>query len=218
MSDSTADLLAAGVPTDQANEMVAPFREGSRFRELDPPHPDLTLRGGEVLPIDDWRIEVVATPGHTAGHVCLWFPDRGILMSGDHVLPRITSNVSFNAGGPADPLGDYLASIDRVAALNPTEIFPAHEYRFRDAQRRFAQIRQHHEHRLAEVREQMSGGSGRTAWELAEHLTWSRSWADTPVWMRRAALSETLAHLVRLEVMGQVHREPAVPERWNTTT
>ncbi len=75
------------------------------------------LRGGEELVIGGDRWEVVHTPGHSLGHVCLWSPARRVLLSGDHLLPGITPPVSFERGFDADPLRSYLDSLRRIADL-----------------------------------------------------------------------------------------------------
>jgi glyoxylase-like metal-dependent hydrolase (beta-lactamase superfamily II) len=84
------------------------------------------LRGGEELVIGGDRWEVVHTPGHSLGHVCLWSPARGVLLSGDHLLPAITPPVTFERGFDADPLRSYLDSLRRVANLRPRLVFPGH--------------------------------------------------------------------------------------------
>ena len=71
-----------------------------------------------------------------------------LFFSGDHVLPRISPNISTNHGGPADPLRDYLASLAAVRDLDPTEVLPAHEWRFRGLDDRVDSLTAHHESRL----------------------------------------------------------------------
>ena len=69
------------------------------------------LRGGEELAIGGDRWEVLHTPGHSLGHVCLYSPARRVLLSGDHLLPSITPPVTFERGFDADPLRSYLESL-----------------------------------------------------------------------------------------------------------
>jgi glyoxylase-like metal-dependent hydrolase (beta-lactamase superfamily II) len=213
--EGKGDLDASGVPSAVAEAMLASFADRDRLRTFATPRADIHLSAGQTISGDEWKIEVIPTPGHTPGHTCFWLPEQRLLMTGDHVLPRITSHVGRRRGIPHDPLGDYLDSIDRVAALDPVEILPAHQYRFRDAQARFSEIRAHHQRRLDELLGKLSKRAhGDTAWSLTQRLTWSRPWADTPPWMQRAALAETFAHLLRLQVLGQVSCEPGSIQRW----
>ena len=69
-------------------------------------------------------------PGHTPGHLCFVDERSRRLFSGDHVLPRITPNISVQRGAPPDPLGDYLDSLARTWDLDVDEVLPAHEWQF----------------------------------------------------------------------------------------
>ncbi|MCF1600632.1 MBL fold metallo-hydrolase, partial [Streptomyces muensis] len=108
-----------------------------------PADPDREIVPGELLDLPGRRLRAIWTPGHTPGHVCLHLeeehpaqlPGHGRLFSGDHLLPEITPHIGLyedpddNGGPPArayssvgevtDPLGDYLASLERVARLAP---------------------------------------------------------------------------------------------------
>ncbi|HEX3946914.1 MAG TPA: hypothetical protein VHW47_04380, partial [Acidimicrobiales bacterium] len=136
------------------------------------------------------------------------------LLSGDHILPRITPNISFHSQQDANPLGDYLESLARIRYLNPEEVLPAHEYRFANLAARLDELDQHHADRLAEMEKVLAAKPGISAWDLTLSLHWSRPWEDIPSFMQRAANGETLAHLVLLESRGRVRREPGVPARF----
>ena len=174
--------------------------------------PDRMVEDGERLPLPGWDLRAVHTPGHSPGHLCFHEPRRRLLLSGDHVLPRITPNVGVHAQSGGNPLAAFLDSLARVSALEPDvgEVLPAHEYRFAGIAARVEQLLGHHEHRLEEIR---AAAAGRTTWELTAALTWSRSWDQVSGFMRRAAVAETLAHLVLLESRGSVLRSGA-PWRW----
>lgn len=83
---------------------------------------------GDVIRIGDREWHVVVGRGHTPEHACLWNPEGGLLISGDQVLPRVTSNVSLTYSEPAgDPLGDWLDSIERLKTLpGDLLVLPAH--------------------------------------------------------------------------------------------
>jgi glyoxylase-like metal-dependent hydrolase (beta-lactamase superfamily II) len=176
--------------------------------------PDVLLGDGDRLDLPGWNVRVLWTPGHSPGHLCFVDTDRGLLFSGDHVLPKITSNISVHPQQRVDPLADYLRSLEKVAALDLREVLPAHEYRFADARGRVAALLQHHEERLGEIEKALVKNPGSTGWEITKTLTWSRPWEEIHGYLRRAATGETLSHLVLLEQRGRAVRSGGRPERW----
>lgn len=176
--------------------------------------PDVLLEDGAHPELPGWDLRAVWTPGHSPGHLCFYSARRRLLLSGDHILPRITPNISYHPQQSANPLADFLESLEKAAQLDADEVLPAHEYRFRGLAARVSQLVRHHEDRLVEILDSVRAHPGCTAWEVALGLTWSRPWDQIEFWMRRAALGETLAHLMVLEDRGLVRRVPGVPERW----
>ena len=144
------------------------------------------------------------TPGHTPGHLCFAEERTDLFFSGDHVLPRITPNISSGPGGLADPLGDYLSSLEAVRARTAAEVLPAHEWRFRGLADRVDSLTAPHEHRLTELLTAIAQHPGSTPWQLAAHLTWSRPWDQYERRMRIFAVTETDAHLRLLASRGLV--------------
>jgi hypothetical protein len=101
-----------------------------------------------------------------------------------------------------------------VQNLDVEEVLPAHEYRFADLRARLDQIIIHHADRLAEIEHLLEEHPGSTAWDISVRLTWSRPWHEIADFMQRAAVGETLAHLVLLENHGRVAREGSYPARF----
>jgi glyoxylase-like metal-dependent hydrolase (beta-lactamase superfamily II) len=175
--------------------------------------PDVLLSDGDRPEVPGWQLVAVHTPGHTPGHLCFYEERTGLLLSGDHVLPRITANVSVNPQSGGDPLGDYLASLERLRKYADCPVLPAHEWRFEGLGERIDTIVAHHEERLEETRRLVAGGAA-TIWEVATRLGWSRPWEEIHGFMRRAAVGETHAHLVLLERRGRLERVGEHPLRW----
>ncbi|MGR4865749.1 MBL fold metallo-hydrolase [Caulobacter sp. LARHSG274] len=126
------------------------------FGKMIYPLPDSYRRmtDGEVFAIDghDWR--VVTGQGHSPDHACLWCEELGVLISGDQVLPRISSNVSvFPTEPDADPLTDWLASLARIKATVPDTVLvlPAHNDPFRGLHARIDGLISGHERALARL-------------------------------------------------------------------
>jgi glyoxylase-like metal-dependent hydrolase (beta-lactamase superfamily II) len=206
-------LRAAGAGVDGAPELSDARDEVERRLRM--ARPDIEILDGERLP-GTGSLAVVHTPGHTRGHVCLHDPDRRLLFAGDHLLPRISPNVGWHPMSGANPLADFLSSLRRVAGFDVDLVLPAHEWRFTNPAARAEELVRHHEERLAEVRAVLVAGA-RTAWEVAQGLTWSRPWATLRPELKRAALGEALAHLVHLLADGKVVRTAGLPEVWTLT-
>jgi glyoxylase-like metal-dependent hydrolase (beta-lactamase superfamily II) len=179
--------------------------------------PDRLLEHGDVADLPGWQLRAVHTPGHTAGHLCFGEERTGLLFSGDHVLPRISPNISTTGDGEPDPLRDYLASLAAVRDLAPTEVLPAHEWRFRGLAERVDQLTAHHEHRLDELLQAVQRHPGSTPWQLAAHLTWSRPWSSYQRRMRIFAVTETDAHLRLLGSRGRAVESGGPVPTWAPT-
>jgi glyoxylase-like metal-dependent hydrolase (beta-lactamase superfamily II) len=205
-------LELSGVPAATLPDLSEASLQVRSFVSMAPP--DVLLEDGRIVEFPGWDLRTMWTPGHSPGHVCLYSDEQRLLLSGDHVLPRITPNISFHSQQVPNPLGDYLDSLARMRALEPDEVLPAHEYRFADLPTRLEQIERHHAARLDEIETALREHPGSTAWELTTGLAWSRPWDEVPAYMRRAANGETLAHLVLLERRARLRREPGVPARF----
>ncbi|MGH7609107.1 MAG: MBL fold metallo-hydrolase [Candidatus Dormibacteria bacterium] len=176
--------------------------------EARPPLPDLFLVGGELLAVGAYRFEVLATPGHTRGHLCLFDPEQGLLLAGDHVLPRISPSVGVEVPGQGLPLRDFLESLARVRGLPAQLVLPAHGPTFTDLAGRVDQLLQHHRERLELCRELVEGGR-RTAAAVAAGLPWTRRQRrldQLDPFNQLLAVSETVAHLELLVARGQLSR------------
>lgn len=160
------------------------------------------LQDGQQVAIgdDDWR--VITGFGHSPEHVALYSARRNVLVAGDMVLPRISTNVSVFAVEPeGDPLRLYLASLEKFAGLpDDVLVLPSHGKPFRGLHTRIGQLRDHHAARLEEVRSACA--TPRCAAEIV------------PLMFRRAldahqlsfALGEALAHLHALWHDGSLRR------------
>jgi glyoxylase-like metal-dependent hydrolase (beta-lactamase superfamily II) len=204
-------LSRCGVPLAAQTGLIM---EPERVRELVDIVPDRLLEDGDKADVPGWRVTALWTPGHTPGHLCYVVGDADVVLTGDHLLPRITPNIS-SYGDDDDPLDDYLGALDLLRGYDDREALPGHEYRFRGIRDRVGGIQRHHQARLREVAGQVAAGPGGTVWDIALALRWSRSWAETTGFLRRAALAETLAHLRSLRRAGLVRAAGSAPERWH---
>ena len=197
-SDNWVPQLAAwfarqGVPPEETAELL---EVGSVYRRFVHFVPDARLlrEGDEVA---GWS--VVEFPGHADGHICLL--KEGVLIAGDHLLPRITPAVGLYPDSRPDPLGDFMASLERVARLAPRLALPGHGDPIGDPAGRAREIVQHHHERLDETEAALRGGP-RGGYELS-HVLFSGELGPA---QRRFAVAETLSHLERLVLEGRAVR------------
>ncbi len=211
---STADrdwLTRSGMPTDTAEALQ--FSRASMKPFLDMVVPDVLLSDGDVVPHGEKTLRAIWTPGHTPGHLCLYDSARDVLLTGDHVLPRISPNIGLTFAED-DPLSSFIASLERVAEFESAEILPAHEYRFRGISARTVALIQHHKERCDEIAAVLRERGEASAWDVTERLTWSRGWENVKGVMRRGALAETCAHLQFMWKRGDVEMVDGEVRRW----
>ena len=170
------------------------------------------VNDGDILAYGDFRFACVAAPGHTAGHVCLYESKRRILFAGDTILNEITPNITA-WDDRENPLADYHASLDKLAALAPARVLPAHRTQIDDWRRRIAELKRHHQLRLAEVEAILRGGE-LSAYQVAARMSWDircRSFAEFPAPQQWFATGEAIAHIRYLEESGRVRRTANEP-------
>jgi glyoxylase-like metal-dependent hydrolase (beta-lactamase superfamily II) len=157
-------------------------------------NPELLYEGSEL---DGWN--VVELPGHADGH--LGFLRKGVLISGDHLLERISPAVGLYPESRPDPLGDYLASLELTVELAPRVVYPGHGEPLRNAAERAHELIGHHRKRL-DVTEAALSGEPQTAYDVSLAVFGVELGAT----QRRFAVAETLSHLERLVREGRAAR------------
>src|SRR5699024_7146153 len=108
---------------------------------------------GECVHFGKYTYEIIFTPGHSDGLICLYNKDQGVLFSTDHILPKITPNISYWFHGDPNPLQTYLQSLEKVKRLDAHYVIPSHGKPFYGANERIEEIVDHHEERLHETLE-----------------------------------------------------------------
>jgi len=162
--------------------------------------PDAWLRDRDVVELGNRRLEVIATPGHTRGHVVFVDHDAGLLFSGDHLLPHITPSIGFETFPSDSALTDYLASLAMVRGLPDLAMLPAHGPSRTSMHARIDELIGHHEARLKQMLVAVEAGAS-TAFEVARAVPWTRREVDFrtfDVFNRMLAVNETVAHLDEL--------------------
>jgi glyoxylase-like metal-dependent hydrolase (beta-lactamase superfamily II) len=169
---------------------------------------DRDLVPGAVVHSDlgDWQ--VIETPGHAPSHVSLHQPERRLLISGDHLLGRVSPY--FDQGHTPDPVGEFLTSLDAVDGLDARLALAGHGRPFTDVHGHVEANRALVAENLDAVRAALTEGDA-TAFELTRRLAGGELEPETATW----ALSMTLAWLTHSEKLGRARRSGGEPETWS---
>jgi glyoxylase-like metal-dependent hydrolase (beta-lactamase superfamily II) len=151
----------------------------------------------------NWK--VIHTPGHSNGHICFFEESERILISADHILDKITPNISLWPGASETPLHDYIESLYRVKKLHVQKVLPAHGNIIENVDERIEQLIAHHEERLAKI-ERLA--TNRTAYEVAADL-FAHKALNPHQW--RFAIAETIAHLEYLSQENRITKVQSHP-------
>lgn len=199
----------SGVPA----EPLARYAEGRRtladFGLSGIKTADRELRTGDEVSTDLGAWTVHETPGHAPSHICLFQPERRMLISGDHLLGRVS--LFYDFGWTPDPIGEFLGSLDVVEALDARLCLAGHG-------RTFTDVGGHIEANRALVRERLekvafaASRQPLTAYEIAPQVFGVAISEANAGWL----LQETLCCLAHLERRGVLVRDPGSPERWRS--
>ena len=193
---------------DKPDSMFARMRAARDSMDLPLPEPTL-LDGGEVLEVGGREFEMIWTPGHTEGHLCVLDRGTDALFTGDHLLARITPHIGMWPDETRSPLPQFEESLGLVAKLNPTLALPAHERIIDHPAERAGEILEHHQDRRQHILDAVDGGEVSIR-DVAIAVFPKRA-ADR---MQLAmAMSETVAHLEALVEEGRLRRSGADPAR-----
>src|SRR3954454_14692974 len=198
--------LQSGVP-EAAVEAAREARKGEGYGIARIVEPDRALVEGVEVDTDlgSWR--AIETPGHAPSHVCLFQPERRLLISGDHLLGRVSP--FYDYGWSPDPAGEFLRSLGVVEDLDARLCLAGHGRTFTDVRAHIHANRQLVAERVTRVLEAIEVDE-LTAYEVVPHVYGEAISQSTASWW----LSETLCYLTHLEATGRARRIPGEPERW----
>lgn len=167
----------------------------SELAQYDQPvHIDRALSDSEILKAGDLQIVVRHTPGHAADHVAFELPELGYLLVGDSLMSDATVVIL----PPDGDMGAYLATLDRLAALNPRYVGPGHGRTLDDPQGEIAAVLAHRREREAQVLEALSTAQARTAETIADAL-----YPQLHDHLKSMAALQVHAHLLHLAEQGR---------------
>ncbi len=198
--------LQSGVP-ERPLRAWAERRRGEPSTIAGMPVPDRDLVPGVIVDSDLGPWNVLETPGHAPSHVCLHQPERRLLLSGDHLLGRVS--LYFDYGYSLDPVGEFLSSLDCVDGLDARLALSGHGRPFTDVRAHVSANRALVRQRLHAVRVAITECES-TAYDMAPRVF-------GPLFRREAAgwlMTKLLCYLTHLEAIGEAERIPGEPERW----
>jgi glyoxylase-like metal-dependent hydrolase (beta-lactamase superfamily II) len=187
---SGAKTYAAGPHSAEAGEV-----EEGADRDF---RPDVIVKDGEVIAGDGFTLTCVATPGHTANHMCYALQEEQALFCGDHVMGWSTSVVA----PPDGNMAAYLASLEKLIGRGDKIFYPTHGSPITAPQDYLRGLLAHRQMREAQILGSLRPGQD-TAQALAAHL-----YPDVDPKLRAAAISQVQAHLNHLEENGAVTSLP----------
>jgi glyoxylase-like metal-dependent hydrolase (beta-lactamase superfamily II) len=197
----------SGVPVAPLSEWAAAARKrGYGIKRL--VEPDRDLVEGVVIETGLGPWTVVETPGHAPSHVCLHQAQRRILVSGDHLLGRVS--LYFDYGWTPDPIGEFLDSLDKVQRLDARLCLAGHARTFTDVVAHIEANRALVHRRVARVEEVVAERGPITAYEIVPLLYGEPMTALNASWW----LPETLCYLRHLGLTGVLAPDGGEPERW----
>jgi glyoxylase-like metal-dependent hydrolase (beta-lactamase superfamily II) len=196
----------SGVPEEPLRRYAA--ERGSRGSGIaGPVAPDRELLSGVTIDTDVGEWITYETPGHAPSHVCLFQPERRLLISGDHLLGRIS--LYFDYGYTPDPVGEFLSSLDVAEGLGARLCLPGHGRTFADVHAHIQGNRALVDERLTAVLEAL-GGRPLTVFEIVPHVYGDSLAPGNAHWL----LSKILCFLTHLQTLGEVSVIPGEPDRW----
>ncbi|MDQ6672131.1 MAG: MBL fold metallo-hydrolase [Chloroflexota bacterium] len=188
-------LRRNGLPADSLGQ--------DRWRGFSWPQPTRLLEDGERLHWGNLDLEVIWCPGHTRGLVCLFEPQRSLLFSTDHVMRRAPTPITVRSDTDADPLSDYLGSLQKLARLPAETVLPGHGRPFGGLANRLAHIQSEIQEQLDQIQRGLANGPS-SAYELLRISP--RAFGDRRPMAEPYALSVLLARLRHLECLGAIQR------------
>lgn len=201
-------LAACGMPAEMIDTVVTSLDATIAMTRPHPAHIDI-LNPGETVTLGARVFTIIHAPGHSDGQLIFYDPADRLLLSGDHVLMKITPNIGLWPDTEPDPLGRYLDSLIALQTLDVRLALPGHKALIADWQGRLAELLQHHQDRLGHTLAAIDGGA--TVYTASLKVFNSFTFSSHE-W--RFAMVETLAHLEYLRLRGQVRQEIGADGVW----
>ena len=200
-------MMTYGMSEKQGGKIVNFY---TNWRKMTPYNkPDRILHDNDEILFESNKLKIIWTPGHAAGHICIFDVNNRYLFSGDHILSRITPHIGSFMLNPllkkeydlTNILDFYLNSLDKIDKLNSKIIFPAHQEVIYNPHERITEIKKHHDNRLHEISSVIKNNP-LTPFRISQ-IHFGEELSDINTLL---GISEVISHLIYLELQGKVQR------------
>lgn len=165
---------------------------------------------GDKLDIGEFHFTMIDEEGHSPGMLGLYEPEKKILFCGDHILGKITPNITYWGEEYGDSLGIYLKNLKKLKDYKIEFLFSSHRFLVEDVNARIDELVNHHEKRLNETLSILERYGKLTVRDITRNMHWdisAKSWEEFPASQKWFAAGEAAAHLVYLIHRGKVKEE-----------
>ncbi|MEM9955304.1 MAG: MBL fold metallo-hydrolase [Chloroflexota bacterium] len=200
-----------GMPNEMATDVENSM---GNTHSMTLPHPrDLEIIDYDsLITLGNRQFKALHAPGHSDGQLIFYDEDDKLLLSGDHVLMKITPNIGLWDGSDANPLGLYLNSLRQLSQLDVRRAFPGHRQIIEDWEGRIGELLLHHQHRLDVTLDALEKGA-ETPYQVANRIFETRRFSAHE-W--RFAIAETLSHLEYLRLNHTIQQDMDAQRFWLT--
>jgi len=201
-------LASNGVPEADLTELAESSLAIKQFVGV--VKPDIILKDGDKITVAASEFKIILTPGHSPGHICFYEPKRKLFFSGDHLLPDIFPHVGFHPQSGPNPLADFFRSLEAMANLEVSFIFPGHGSVFSGFNLRLGELHYYHEQRQRSIM-RIIESDNKSAYQIATEIPWMPAGESVPfnklsAFDKRLAVMEILAHLKLLISEGKAQK------------
>lgn len=168
------------------------------------------LGPGDRINLGDFSFELIDEAGHTPGMLGLYERDKKILFCGDHILGKITPNITWWGDDVGDSLGTYLNNLEKIKDYHIDYLFSSHRFLIEDVNQRIDELKAHHKHRLDETLSIIEKYGRVNTREVTKNLNWdirAKNWDDFPASQKWFAAGEASAHLKHLLACDLIKEE-----------
>jgi glyoxylase-like metal-dependent hydrolase (beta-lactamase superfamily II) len=199
-------LIQLGMPVAMADSATHGM---DNTRDMTLPHPTqyTYLPANSTLKIGERTFKALLAPGHSDGQLMFYSAEDGVMLSGDHILMKITPNIGLWTDTDPHPLQRFMASLREFSGMPVRIGLPGHKAIILDWAERIEQLISHHNDRLYKAMEGIDSGL-HTPFEISQYIFQSFRFSPHE-W--RFALAEAYAHLDYLEQLGKVKKEASDP-------
>ncbi len=172
--------------------------------------PSTKIKPGWQIQIGDYNFIAIDEAGHTPGMLGLYEKDHKILFCGDHILGKITPNITYWGDEFGDSLGIYLENLEKIKDLNIKHLYSSHRFLVEDVKARIEELKIHHEERLKDCLKIIEKLEKANTTQITQQMHWdirAKDWQDFPSSQKWFAVAEAAAHLKHLVIQGRIKEE-----------